>query len=126
MKKKPWKCDECPKSFETEKGLLQHYARKHNEVFRKRFPYKNPYKKATPDYDQETIQELNEISSQNYLRHVDFDIDKMNKKNALFLYEQGILKTKSGREPKGRKRISSNKFVFTEKGLKLVEELKGE
>ena len=88
---------------------------KHKDVFHIHFPepqYYNPEIK----YDEATLQELEEISNKNLLRISGGDICSLTKGQRRMLIHQGLA------EKPGRRQ----KLEFTEKALRILEELENE
>ena len=108
-------CPVCEKKFETKLGARLHCAYKHKDVFRQHFPepeYYHPEHK----YDEATMQELAEISDKNLLRMLGGNLRSLTAGQRKTLRRQGLV-TKPGRR---------QKLEFSEKALRILEELKNE
>ena len=116
-------CPVCEKKFETETGLRNHASRMHKDVFRQHFPEPR-YSKPGPKYDDETIQELVEQSNKNLLRWFKGSLTGMSTHNKQTLYRNGVIREKDGKPVRRGQRGSCPRYVFTEKGKALLEELK--
>ena len=110
---KEGKCPFCPADFETKCGLRIHCARVHKQVFREIFPLHKPVR--SPKFDEETIASLNRKSNLNILRFIKGDLSELTAGRKRILEREGVIKNSRGAHVR-----------YTEKGLKLMEEIGNE
>lgn len=110
------RCPVCGNKFKNDRGLRSHASRMHKDVFRLYFPEPQYYKPEI-EYDEETMQELEERSNKNLLRMFTGNLSSFTFNQRKTLKQQGLVKKQERR---------GQRLEFSKKALQILEELENE
>ena len=114
-----FECPYCPETFDSKISLGLHLSFVHSLSRKERRQvyidkgYVKSIKSTQRKYDEKTLEELERISDKNLLRFHNGGINKLSSPNKKILMERGFIS-------RGKRK----KYKFTEKGQKMLEELK--